>query len=327
MRGPRAQVVVLAREDRERLERIERAATSEQREVLRARIILQAAEAASNEAIGRGLGVTDRTARKWRARYVADGMEGLKDRRRSGRPARLDGVVRCQVIRLACRPVPQEYCRTEWTLCSIRNALLEAEVSEVISTSTIGRILRHADLKPHRYRMWVHSADPEFARKVRDVVGLYLRPPRPDQVVLCIDEKTGMQALRRRFAARLPRPGEAGRWEFEYRRHGTRTLLAAFNVHTAFSGISASRPRDMPHARPGHAHLEVESRGAQLTIVAVEDGQKVPLARRTLLPQGDYGLSLMWHTGRWQRLPVVGTPADLVNVLLVDHADLLAPAS
>lgn len=232
MRGPRAQVVVLAREDREKLERIERAATSEQREVLRARIVLQAAEVVSKEAIGRNLGVTDRTARKWRARFVADGMGGLKDRRRSGRPARLDGVVRCQVISLACRPVPPECCRTEWTLCSIREALLEADVVDTISTSTIGRILNHADLRPHRYRMWVHSPDPEFARKVREVVGLYLSPPRPDRVVLCIDEKTGMQALRRRFAARLPRPGAAGRWEFEYRRHGTRTLLAAFNVHT-----------------------------------------------------------------------------------------------
>jgi hypothetical protein len=96
MSGPKAQVVVLAREDREKLERIERGATSEQREVLRARIILQAAEAASNEAISRNLGITDDTARKWRARYAAEGMQGLRDRRRRGRPARLDGVVRCR---------------------------------------------------------------------------------------------------------------------------------------------------------------------------------------------------------------------------------------
>ncbi len=216
MPGPKAQIVVLAREDREKLERIERAATSEQREVLRARIILRAAEAASNVAIGGNLGVTDQTARKWRARFAAEGMAGLKDRPRRGRPARLDGVERCQVISLACRPVPEEYCRTEWTLCSIREALLEAEVVEAISTSSIGRILSRADLKPHRYRMWVHSPDPDFARKVREVVGLYVTPPHPDQVVLCIDEKTGMQALRRRFAARLPRPGKMGRWEFEY---------------------------------------------------------------------------------------------------------------
>ena len=91
------------------------------------------------------------------------------------------------------------------------------------------------------------------------------------------------------------------------------------------SGISASRLRDLLHAQPGHEHLDVESRGAQLTIFTVEDDQNVPLARLTLLPRGEYGLSLMWHTGRWERLPVVGTAASIVDVLLRDFADLLAP--
>ena len=92
----------------------------------------------------------------------------------------------------------------------------------------------------------------------------------------------------------------------------------------ASSGISASRLRDPLHAQPGHEHLDVESRGAHLTIFTVQDGQKVPLARLTLLPPGEYGLSLMWHTGRWERLPVVGTAASIVDVLLRDFADLLA---
>lgn len=92
-----------------------------------------------------------------------------------------------------------------------------------------------------------------------------------------------------------------------------------------FSGISASRLRDMLRAQGGHDHLDVESRGAQLTICTVEDGAKAPLARLTLLPQGDYGLSLMWHTGRWERLPVVGTADEVVEVLTRDFADLLTP--
>lgn len=94
---------------------------------------------------------------------------------------------------------------------------------------------------------------------------------------------------------------------------------------SAFSGISASGLRDLLHAQPGHGHLDVESRGAQLTIFSIEDDQKVPLARLTLLPRGEYGLSLMWHTGRWERLPVVGTAASIVDVLLRDFDDLLAP--
>lgn len=232
MPGPKAQVVVLAREDRQKLERIERAASSEQRAALRSRIVLRAAEGVANERIADELGVTDDTVRKWRGRFVAHGRRGLKDRARSGRPPRFDGVVRCQVISLACRPVPDDYCRSEWTLLSLREALVEAQMVEAISTSTIGRILDQADLKPHRYRMWVHSPDPDFARKVREVVDLYVSRPEGHEVVLCIDEKTGMQALRRRFAGRRPAPGEEGRWEFEYKRQGTRTLIAAFNVHT-----------------------------------------------------------------------------------------------
>jgi hypothetical protein len=93
----------------------------------------------------------------------------------------------------------------------------------------------------------------------------------------------------------------------------------------AFPGISASRVRDRLHAQPGHEHLDVESRGAQLTIFTIEDDQKVLLARLTLLPRDEYGLSLMWHTGRWERLPVVGTAASIVDVLLRDFADLLVP--
>src|SRR5262249_28842198 len=99
---------------------------------------------------------------------------------------------------------------------------------------TIGRILNDVDLKPHHYRMWCHSPDAEFARKVREVVALYVNPPKPGEVVLCIDEKTGMQALSRRFRGRLPSPGEMGRWEFEYKRQGTRVLTAAYDVHTAY---------------------------------------------------------------------------------------------
>jgi hypothetical protein len=92
---------------------------------------------------------------------------------------------------------------------------------------------------------------------------------------------------------------------------------------SVFSGISATRLRDLLRAQQGRDHLDVESRGAQLTIFTVDDGEKVPLARLTLLSRGDYGLSLMWHTGRWERLPVVGTAAEVVEALTRDFADLL----
>ena len=96
---------------------------------------------------------------------------------------------------------------------------------------------------------------------------------------------------------------------------------------SASSGISATRLRDLLRAQPGHEHLDVESRGTRLTIFTVEDDQELPLARLTLLPRGDYGLSLMWHTGRWERLPIVGTAAEVVDVLLHDFGNLLAPTT
>ena len=98
-------------------------------------------------------------------------------------------------------------------------------------------------------------------------------------------------------------------------------------VKSAFPGISATQLRHLLRAQPGQEHLDVESHGTRLTIFTVEDDQELPLARLTLLPRGDYGLSLMWHTGRWERLPIVGTAAEVVDVLLHDFGNLLAPAT
>ena len=232
-RGPKAQAVVLTAEDRRKLERVEAAATAAQRDALRARIVLRAAEAVPNERIAGELGVVPNTVRKWRGRFAAAGVAGLRDCPRPGRPPTLDGVARCRIIALACDAPPDAAaaCRPTWTLVSLQQAVLEAAIVAEVSASTIWRVLQHADLRPHHHRMWLHSPDPDFARKVTEVVNLYLHPPA-DSVVLSIDEKTGMQALERKYPGRRPRPGQPGRREFEYIRHGTVTLLAALNVHT-----------------------------------------------------------------------------------------------
>ena len=232
-RGPKAQAVVLTAEDRRRLERVEAAATAAQREALRARVVLRAAEAAPNERIAGELGIRPNTVRKWRGRFAAAGLAGLADLPRPGRTPTIDGVARCRIIALACDAPPDaaEACRPTWTIVSLQQAVLEAAIVTHISASTVWRVLNQADLKPHHHRMWLHSPDPDFARKVTEVVHLYLHPPA-DGVVLSIDEKTGMQALERKYPGRRPRPGWPGRREFEYVRHGTVTLLAALNVHT-----------------------------------------------------------------------------------------------
>jgi transposase len=232
MPGPSPCAVVLAREVQAKLESTCRTSTSPQRNVLRARIILLAAQGLSNADIATRLAIQVATVRKWRRRFVARGLAGLCDLRRPGRPSRFDQVARCQLISLACRPVPPELCRTQWTAAALRQVLVDAGLVARISETTIRRILDDVDLRPQRFRMWVHSPDPDFKAKVTELCTLYTRPPGPDEVVLCVDEKTGMQALRRRFPGRRPSPGEAGRFEFEYRRQGTRCLTAAFDVHT-----------------------------------------------------------------------------------------------
>jgi transposase len=232
MPGPRSRTVTLAQEVREKLEMVCRAAKSAQREVVRARIVLLACQGASNASIARLLAVTDDTVRKWRRRFVQQGLAGLIDRERSGRPCRFDAITRSELISLACRPVPAELCRNQWTHDELRSALLDAGLIDAISVPSVARLLAEVDLRPQRFKMWIHSPDPLFRPKVTNICALYTAPARPDEVVVCVDEKTGMQALRRRFPGRAPSPLEIGRWQFEYKRCGTRCLTAAFDVHT-----------------------------------------------------------------------------------------------
>jgi transposase len=113
----------------------------------------------------------------------------------------------------------------------LAEAVMKSGAVRAISPSTVAEILDDAEIRPHRIRSWCHSTDPDFQRKMRDIVKLYVRRPKGEPV-LCIDEKTGMQALSRLRALKLPAPGRDGRRDFEYRRNGTRCLFACFNVGT-----------------------------------------------------------------------------------------------
>jgi transposase len=233
MSGPKAQQLRLAPSVREVLEALARSSRVEARLVQRAKIVVLAAQGLSNAEIGRRVGCHVDTVRQWRQRFAEDGRVGtLDDRPRSGRPAVVSPATRCDVVKLACdKPANHGVKhRTTWTYESLARVLLqETEVS--LSRSEIGRILRNEDFRPHKVRLWLHSPDPDFRSKVRRICELYLHPPKNSHV-LCFDEKTGMQALERRFPTKLPAPGRNGRYEFEYVRHGTWALLAAFDVRT-----------------------------------------------------------------------------------------------
>lgn len=211
------------------MERRARAATSPQRAALRARVVLAAAAGEATSDIAARLGVSVDLVSTWRGRFARRGLAGLEDRARAGRPPRLTPLERCGIMAVACEPAPQRDGLNGWTLDRLREEVEQRGVAK-ISRSHLHTLLARADLRPHRHKMWLHSPDPQFREKVADVVGLYVDPPE-GSTVLCIDEKTGMQAVERKHPDRPARPGEPVRREFEYVRHGTQSLIAAFQVH------------------------------------------------------------------------------------------------
>lgn len=231
MSRPIASRIHLAPPVRAVLEMLARSAKSPRRLVDRARIVLAAAGGRSNAAIAHALGFTEKTVRKWRNRFAAHGVRAtLEDAHRSGRPERIPVEVRCELMMIACDHPPEILLRDIWTQSSLSDCLMRS-TGWRISRSEIGRILRAEDFRPHKMRLWLHSPDPDFREKVRAICRLYTEPPLGASVV-CVDEKTCMQALERKHPGRLPAPGRAGRREFEYVRHGTRALIAAFDIKT-----------------------------------------------------------------------------------------------
>jgi len=216
---PKAQLV-LTDEERNQLQRWSRRASSAQALALRSRIVLACADGADNKTVASELRCAPATVGKWRARFVRDRLDGLWDEPRPGRPPviTVEQVEDVVVATLESTPVNA----THWT----RSKMAERSG---LSKSTIGRIWKTFDLKPHRVDGFKLSNDPLFVEKVYDVVGLYLNPPE-SAVVLCVDEKSQVQALARSQPAFPLMPGMPERRTHDYVRHGTTSLFAAFNI-------------------------------------------------------------------------------------------------
>lgn len=229
-------------------------------------MILLAANGLSTAEIAHRLGCSDKTVRLWRARFKKKPrLRTLKDVHRPGRPPSVPLLVRLEVVKLACDRPDKKRFRDVWTLNSLRDAVVERTGFE-LSKTEIRRILRAEAIRPHRVRMWVHSPDPDFRPKVRAICDVYLNPD-PDETVLCVDEKTGMQAIERKYPSKPAASGRSGRQEFEYIRHGTRTLFAAFNPHTGHCFAQCSKKRKADDLRLFMERLAQEYPTGRVTIV------------------------------------------------------------
>ena len=232
-----AEVVVLTEDERDILARRANAASSPHRDVVRARIVLAAADGAANAQIARVLRICEDTVRRWRHRFCGQRVDGLKDRPRSGRPPSFTPVEVAEVKALACsRPADHGLPLTRWSDAELTAHATATGLLRAVSASTIGRWLAADAIKPWQHRSWIFPRDPDFATKAARVLDLYERtwqgrPLGPDEYVISADEKSHLQALRRRHPEAPAAPGQARRVEFEYRRGGTLAYFAAYDVH------------------------------------------------------------------------------------------------
>src|SRR5216684_7966062 len=203
------------------LDRLVRSTSTRHGLVQRYRIILAAAAGKTNQQIAGDVQMPEVTVSKWRRRFASRGLEGLQDAARCGRPVKHGLEIVQRVQRRACQQ-PEHYSR--WSVRTLAQDLR-------LPHSTVHAILHAAKLQPHRIRTFTFSPDPDFEAKLLDIVGLYLNPPE-NALVLCVDEKTGIQALNRTQPGLPLRAGKPRAWTNEYVRHGTQTLLAALEIAT-----------------------------------------------------------------------------------------------
>ncbi len=218
----------------------------------RARIVLLAADGLSNTAIAERVGVARQTVLSWRDRYERSGLAGLEDEPRSGRPRHIDHR---EIVAATLKPPPKKLGVTHWS-----SRLLAARLG--IGNATVARAWRDYGVQPWRSETFKFSTDPELVAKVIDVVGLYLAPPE-NAIVLCVDEKSQIQALDRTQKMLPMQPGLPERRTHDYVRHGTTTLFAALEVATG-TVTAAVKPR--------HRHQEFLAFLKQVARAYPDDG-------------------------------------------------------
>jgi len=291
---PTAPPIVLTDVERETLERWARRHTSAQALALRCRIVLACAEGGSNTEVSGRLRVSRATVAKWRSRFVERRLDGLHDEPRPGGPRKItdDDVER--IIVKTLEETPRD--ATHWSTRSMAQAT-------GMSQSAVSRIWRAFALKPHLVDEFKLSPDPQFIDKVRDVVGLYLNPPDA-AVVLCVDEKTQVQALDRTAPVLPLIPGTPERRTHDYKRNGTTNLYAALDVASG-NVIADLTPRHRSEEFRRFLNLIDKSVPAHLDVHVVLDNQsthKTPSIQRWLVRHPRFHLHFTPTYSSWLNL-------------------------
>jgi transposase len=287
----RLAALVLSETERSELKSLAARRNTAQALALRARIVLGCAEGHQNKEVAARLQVDKATVGKWRRRFVEQRLDGLQDEPRSGAPRTIDDARIEAVIVRTLESTPP--AATHWSSRGMAKAC-------GLSVSTVQRIWRAFGLQPHRMETFKLSTDPDFVAKVRDVVGLYVSPPQ-HAVVLCVDEKSQIQALDRSQPMLPMRPGQPARRSHDYMRHGTTSLFAALDIATG---------RVIGKGFPRH-------RAAEFRKFLDEIEANVPRSR---CPSRDGQLRNAQDTAD---PPMVGAPAALARA---PHADQLVLA-
>ncbi len=251
-------------------------------DAMRAEIVLLAADGMTNLAIAERLGITRVTVATWRGRFAAGRLDGLVDEPRPGAPRKIGDDKIAEVVTTTLETMPA--AATHWSTRSMAKAT-------GVSISTVHRIWRAFSLQPHRSETFKLSTDPLFVEKVRDIVGLYLDPP-DRALVLCVDEKSQIQALDRTQPLLPMRPGQAERRTHDYQRHGTTSLFAALDVK-AGTIIGKCMPRHRAQEFRRFLDTVEDNVPADLDIHVIMDNAS---SHKTKLIRDWFAKRPRWHT-------------------------------
>jgi len=281
--------------EREELQRLLRRSSTPRGLADRCKAVLLDEEGLTYAAIGEKIGMREQTVLKWRGRFLTQRLAGLRDKPRSGRKRTITDAQIAEVVRMTLEDTPPD--ATHWSLRSMA-------VASGISRSSVNTIWRAFNLQPHRAETFKLSTDPRFVEKVRDIVGLYMSPPE-NAVVLCVDEKSQMQALDRTQPLLPMRPGTPERRTHDYHRHGTSSLFAALMIKTGVViGACHRRHRHQEFIKFLRTIDEVikatEPAGTQIHIVLDNYAtHKTPAVQRWLARRPEYHLHFTPTSASW----------------------------